>query len=161
MISVRPAADGRVRVAATVCAYCGGILLLSSMLLSWPWVGRRGQISGLKMIARVDRTMRQFEVPYGWLISAAWLAMPLCGAMLMILASFGTRIAHRVALIGSLVALVETLLLLRAYHRIGLDPWAGRGLAVAICGAVLAVIGTTVACLPRAASIASTEQTAA
>ncbi len=111
------------------------------------------------MMSRVDRAMRQFEVPYGRFISVTWLAIPLCGAMLMILASHGARVAHRVALFGSLVALMETVLLLSAYHRIGLDPWAGRGLAVAMCGAVLAAIGTTVACLPHAASTA-VEQTA-
>lgn len=136
-------------VAAAVCSYCGGLLLLCSMLLSWPWLGRRGQIGGLTMIARADLALRQFDVPSGRLISAAWLLMPVVGAMLMILTSHGARLAHRLALGGALVALGETVLLMRAYTTIGLDPWAGGGLRAAMFGAVLAVAGTVVSCLPR------------
>ena len=115
---------------------------MASVLLDWPWVGRRGQLHGLTMLARVRRVSTALGVPHAWLLSVAWFAMPVCGAMVMMATAHHSRLATRSAVGVSAFALIETVLMMRAYDGVRLDPWAGNGLAVAMTGAALATAGS-------------------
>ena len=137
-----PARASRLRAAAHVAAYAGGCLLVGSMLLDWPWIGRRGQLQGLTMLSRVRRVSTALGVPHAWLLSVAWFAMPVCGAVVMMATAHHSRRTRRVAVGTAAFALVETLLMMRAYFGVRLDPWAGNGLAVAMAGAALATAGS-------------------
>ena len=84
----------------------------------------------------------ELGVPHAWLISVAWFAMPVCGAIVMIATAHHSRLATRSAVGVAAFALIETVLMMRAYDSVRLDPWAGYGLAVAMVGAAVATAGS-------------------
>lgn len=122
-------------------------MLVGSMLLSWPWIGRRGHLHGLTMLARVGHVSEALGVPHHRLLTIAWFAMPVCGALVMLCTGHHRAWSRRVAVVVAVIALVETVLMARAYSDVGLDPWAGKGLVVALAGAVVATVGSAVSWL--------------
>lgn len=138
-----PLRSGRSRCchAAIGSVYLGGLLMVASMFMYWPSVGRRGSAPGLMLIGRIVRLSRLAGVRHGWLIGALWFLIPLCGAGVMLLTAIATRATRRVAVAAIAVVLVELALLRIVYVRVQLDPWAGGGMVAAALGAIAALVG--------------------
>ena len=94
------------------------------------------------MLGRVRRVTAALGVDHAWLVSVAWFAMPVCGALAMIATAHHSRRSEWAAVGIAGFALIETVLLMKAYRGVGLDPWAGNGLTVAMTGAALATVAS-------------------